>query len=183
MCVCLPARACTCLLWHVVARFDATEMRARTHACARALSYVRALSHTCSLSQIFEKAGKLRTISAEHSIDTVWSATQSLFDSLTHATPPSLELDVDLADVRVAELKQAAWDLLHADDHEGALQEVHHPIYCCFFFTASLLLLYCFFTASLLQGAFQEVETLKGHEFAHESNAHSRNNTCRAKRD
>jgi len=62
--------------------------------------------------------------------------------------------------VRVAELKQAAWDLLRADDHQGALQEVQHLIYCCFSWTASLLL-YCFFTASLLQGALQEVEHLQ----------------------
>jgi UMP-CMP kinase len=49
VCVCLRARACTCLLWHVGARFDASEMRASTHASTHTRAHSRA---TCSLSLI-----------------------------------------------------------------------------------------------------------------------------------
>ena len=51
-------------------------IRARTHALVG-----RTLSCALFLTQIFWKAGKLRKISSERSVDDVWSATQALFDS------------------------------------------------------------------------------------------------------
>ena len=51
-------------------------IRARTHALVG-----RTLSYAHFLTQIFRKAGKLRKISSERSVDDVWSATQALFDS------------------------------------------------------------------------------------------------------
>ena len=51
-------------------------IRARTHALVG-----RTLSYALFLTQILRKAGKLRKISSERSVDDVWSATQALFDS------------------------------------------------------------------------------------------------------
>jgi len=51
-------------------------IRARTHALV-----ARTLSNAPFLTQILRKAGKLRKISSEGSVDDVWSATQALFDS------------------------------------------------------------------------------------------------------